>query len=59
MYLLLGNSQMERSDHEGAIQSFERAQAQVRRDEGRSLLVVSLVGSLMAVLQRIQITHRL
>ena len=59
MYLLLGNSHMEHSDYEGAIQSFERAQAQMRHDEGRSLLVISLVGSLMAVLQRIQITHRL
>ena len=47
---------MERSNYGGAIQSFERAQAQMRHDEGRSLLVISLVGFLMAVLQRIEIT---
>ena len=57
MYILLGNSHMERSDHEDAIQSFERAQAQMRHDEGRSLLVISLVGFLMAVLQCTQTTH--
>ena len=55
MYLLLGNSHMERSNYEGAVRSFERAQAQMRHDEGRSLLVISLVGFLMVVLQRIQI----
>ena len=59
MYLLLGNSHMERTDYEGAVQSFEHGQAQMRHDEGRSLLVISLVGFLMAVLQRIQTTHRL
>jgi hypothetical protein len=54
MYLLLGNFQMERSDYEGAIQSFEHARAQMRHNEGRSLLVVSLVGPLMNVLQRFE-----
>ena len=49
---------MARSDYEGAIQSFEQAQAQMRHDEGRSLLVVSLVSFLMRVSQRIEITHR-
>ena len=50
---------MERSDYEGAIQSFERAQAQMRRYECRSLLVISLVNFLMGVLQRIEIIDRL
>ena len=59
MYLLLGNFQMERSDYEGALQSFEHARARVRHDEGRSLLVVSLVSPLIGVLQRIEIAHRL
>ena len=49
---------MERSDYEGAIQSFERAQAQVRHYEGRSLLVVSLVGLPRGVLQYIEIAHQ-
>ena len=50
---------MERSDYEGAIQSFERAQAQMRTYVGHPLLVVSLVSFLMCVLQQIEITHRL
>ena len=49
MYLLLGDSRMERSDYEGAIQSFERARAQMRSDGSRALSVVSLVGSLVAI----------
>ena len=59
MYLLLGNSHVERSDYEGAIQSFERAQAQMRHDEGLSLLVISLVGFLTAVLQSFEIARLL
>ena len=59
MYLLLGNSHMERSDYEGAIQSFEHARAQMRHYGGRPLLVVSLVSFLMGLLQRIEIAHRL
>jgi hypothetical protein len=51
MYLLLGNFQMERSDYEGAIQLFERGQAQMRHYRGRPLLVVSLVSFLVGVLQ--------
>ena len=58
MYFLLGSSHMERSDYESAIQSFERAQAQMRHYEGRSLLVVSLVGLPMGVLQCIEIAHQ-
>ena len=34
MYLLLRNLQMERSDYDGAIQSFEHAQAQMLHNEG-------------------------
>ena len=45
---------MERSNYEGAMQSFERAQAQMRHDKRRSLLVVSLVSFPMGVLQRIE-----
>ena len=50
---------MERSDYEGAIQSFEHARTQIRHDGGRLLLVLSLVSFLMGVLQRIEIDHRL
>ena len=59
MYLLLGNSLIERSDYEGAIQSFEHARTQMRHCGGRLLLVLSLVSFLMGVLQRIEIDHRL
>ena len=55
MYLLLGNSQMERSDYDGAIKSFEHARAQMRHNEGWSLSVVSLVSFLVSVLHRIQV----
>jgi hypothetical protein len=58
MYLLLGNAHMERSDYEGAVQSFEHARAQIRHDEGRPLSVVSLVSFPMPVLQRIEIAHQ-
>ena len=50
---------MERSDYEGAIQSFEHARTQMRHCGGRLLLVLSLVSFLMGVLQRIEIDHRL
>ncbi|KAF8435972.1 hypothetical protein L210DRAFT_3549697, partial [Boletus edulis BED1] len=43
MYLLLGNSQMECSDHDSAIQSFERAQAQKRDYLGPPLFAISLI----------------
>ncbi|KAF8546059.1 WD40 repeat-like protein, partial [Imleria badia] len=43
MYLLLGNSQMETSDYEGAIQSFEHARDQMRYHTSRPLFVVSLI----------------
>ena len=51
MYLLLGNSRMESRDYEGAILSFERTRAQMRPHASRALSVVSLVSSLMAILQ--------
>ena len=50
MYLLLGNSYMERSNYEDAIQSFEHARAQMRY-YGDQLLLVSLVSLLMGILQ--------
>ena len=59
MYLLLGKEHMARSDHNGAIQSFERARVHMRHYEGLSFLVVSLVSFLMGVLQCIEIAHRL
>ncbi|KAF8436821.1 hypothetical protein L210DRAFT_3547707 [Boletus edulis BED1] len=43
MYLLLGNSQMECGDHDGAIQSFERAQAQMRDYPGPPFSAISLI----------------
>ncbi|KAF8417750.1 hypothetical protein L210DRAFT_3580341, partial [Boletus edulis BED1] len=43
MYLLLGNSQMECGDHDGAIQSFERAQAQMRDYLGPPLFAILLI----------------
>ncbi|KAF8436838.1 hypothetical protein L210DRAFT_3631882 [Boletus edulis BED1] len=43
MYLLLGNSQMECGDHDGAIQSFERAQAQMRDYLEPPLFAISLI----------------
>ena len=49
---------MERGDYEGATRLFEHAQAQMQQNEGRSLLVVSLVSFIIRVLQRIEITHR-
>ncbi|KAF8433934.1 hypothetical protein L210DRAFT_2684164 [Boletus edulis BED1] len=43
MYLLLGNSQMELSDYEGATHSFQRARAQSRSDVGPPLFAISLI----------------
>ena len=59
MYLLLGNSHMESSDYARAIQSFERARPQSQHLTNQSLLVVSLVSFLTAILQHIQINHPL
>ena len=50
MYFLLGNSHMDRRDHEGAIQYFERARTQMRHHTSRTLFVVSLVGLLTAII---------
>ena len=57
MYLLLGNSHMERSDYQRAVQSFEYARSQMRYMD-RSLLVISLVSFLMGVSQRIEIADQ-
>ena len=46
MYLLLGNSQIKCSDHQSAIQSFERAHTQLQHYGGRPLFAISLVGFL-------------
>ncbi|KAF8555612.1 hypothetical protein OG21DRAFT_1483751 [Imleria badia] len=43
MYLLLGNPCMENGDYNGAIQSFERAQSQMRYYVGPELSTISLV----------------
>ena len=50
MYLFLGNSRMESSDYEGAIESFELARAQLRPFPSQSLSVVALVNFLTNVL---------
>ncbi|KAF8435985.1 hypothetical protein L210DRAFT_3505969 [Boletus edulis BED1] len=50
---------IERSDYEGAIQSFESARAQIRHYENRPLLVVSLVRLSMAVLHCVEIAYDL
>ena len=55
MYLLLGKLRMENRHYEGAIQLFERAQAQMRPHTSQALLLISLV-SLTAILQRIENT---
>ena len=49
MYLLLGNLRMESRHYEGAIRSFECAQAKMRPHTNQGLLVISLV-SLPAVI---------
>ncbi|KAI9462971.1 hypothetical protein HD554DRAFT_1425706 [Boletus coccyginus] len=43
MYLLVGNSRMECHDYEGAIQSFECAQAQMQHHASRPLSMISLI----------------
>ncbi|KAF8546581.1 hypothetical protein OG21DRAFT_1102783 [Imleria badia] len=43
MYLLLGNTQMERNDITAAIQSFEHGRAQIRHHTSLTLSVVSLI----------------
>ena len=50
MYFLVGNSHMESRNYAGAIESFERAQAQIRHHTSRPPLVVSLVGFLAAII---------
>ena len=57
MYLLLGNLRTESHHYEGAIRSFERAQAQIRPHTSQVLLVISLVGLRTAMLQRIEYTQ--
>ena len=57
MCLLLGNSYMEKSDYERAIQSFERARIQTRHLTNQSLLVVSLVSFLTVILRHVEISH--
>ncbi|KAF8554674.1 WD40 repeat-like protein [Imleria badia] len=43
IYILLGDSQVESGDFTAAIQSFERARAQMRHHTSRTLLLVSLI----------------
>ncbi|KAF8546871.1 hypothetical protein OG21DRAFT_1027557 [Imleria badia] len=50
MYLLLGNSQMDKGDFTAAIQSFEHGRAQMRHHTSRTLFVISLVGLLIATI---------
>jgi hypothetical protein len=50
---------MERSNYEGAIESFKHARAQMRHYGDRLLVVISLVSFLMGVLQCIESAHRL
>ena len=58
MYLLLGNLHLESRHYEGAIRSFERAQAKMRHCTSQALVMVSLVGLPMAILH-INITYDL
>ena len=55
MYLLLGNSQLESGDCEGATQSFQRAVAQLQHYRSGSLFVISLVSFLIGV--SLEIAH--
>jgi len=59
MYLLLGNSHTERNDYEDAIQSFERARAQMRHHTSQPLFAISLVGFLMGVLRCVEVAQSL
>ena len=56
MYLLAGNLRMECCDYEGAMQSFERARAQMRHHTSRPLFVISLVSFQTVMLRPIEIT---
>ena len=58
MYLLLGNSRMDIRDYEGAIQSFERAQVQMRPHVSQALSVMSLVSSLASISKWLTIFDR-
>ena len=49
MYLLLGNTHMESSDYESAIDLLERARARTQHCQNRLPLVVSLVISPLSV----------
>ena len=57
MYLLLGKSHTERKEYEHAIQLFERARAHVQPYQNHLFLVVSLVGSLTGLAERVGISH--
>ena len=59
MYLLLGNLHMENGDYKGAIQSFERAQAQMRNYVGPRLIAVSLVSFLQTIWRHVDNVQRL
>ena len=59
MYLLLGNSHMERRDYDCVVQSFEHARPQSQHLTNQLFLVVSLVSFLTAVLQHVEISHPL
>lgn len=59
MHLLFGNSRFERKDIKGAIESFERAQTQIRHHASRRLGTISLVGCLPPISQREDNPHRL
>ena len=57
MYLLLGNSYLELGNFICAIQSFERAQTQMRPHTSRALLVVSLVRLPAVISRRVEIIY--
>lgn len=59
MYLHLAKACMRRLECKGAIRLLERIQAPLPPHPSRSFLVVSLVCSLMRMLQSIDIAHRL
>ena len=51
MYLLLGNFYMDRRNFEDAVRSFKRARAQLHDHTSKPPLVISLVSSLLHILQ--------
>ena len=59
MYLLLRNSNMECSNYEGAIRSFEREQIEMVRCTTRPFLVALLVSFLTAMAQYIEMVRLL